>query len=273
MPIPRGDVWRVDDFGMQLLKEYADRVRQDYDNNPVLKIFKPSGGIVRGSNPFAVVLVDMIVRPNARVATPADLQAILDSLDAAADPPRVQGAYNDAALVLRTVQEPNSYIGQRLRIQAALKLRQGRDLLIGLAKGERPGTSGFPFPAVFPLSGLKLVKDSGSPHGLSFDLTEESRFFTAPVLMEKSGHFDDVDVNRTSGLPEALRGSGRYCYCTDRGLTRLYLGRGGSIDTIWDELDNSQADGCVVLMDNAVAPEKISQYVSYLDHGLDVLAD
>ncbi len=55
------------------------------------------------------------------------------------------------------------------------------------------------------------------------------------------------------------------------GLARLYIGRGWSVDSIWDELANSQPDGGVVIADNAVPPQKVAEYISLLDAATGVL--
>ncbi|KPK65259.1 MAG: hypothetical protein AMK73_03510 [Planctomycetes bacterium SM23_32] len=245
LPIPNGLVWKDDEFGNAVLTEYNDRVRLDFDENPFLKAFKMAGGVVHGSNPFGVVLLDMIVRPHLRVATLPDLQVILDARGKAADLPQIRGGYKDAAFALRSVKEPNSYLAERLGEQLDTKM---------------------PWPAVIYLSGLQLVKDSESPCGLTFKFTFYTHAFHAPILSESSDHFYNAKVDRTTGLPTELGGTGRYFYSTEEGLSRIYLGRGSSIDTIWDELSNSQADGRVVFVDNSLPPERVAEYLKRLDH-------
>ncbi len=250
LPVPTAKLWREDEFGSAVLAEYLARVRQDFDENPFLKIFKVAAGIVHGSNPFAVCLVDMIVRPTVRVATPVDLHVILNSRGKTSDPVKMRGGYKDAGLVLRSVKEPNSYFAERLVEQLDPKME---------------------WPVCVHLSGLILMKDPDSPCGLSFELGPDSRAYHAPVLAEKSGHFDNANVDPVTGLPTAIEGTGRYFYGMDEGLSRLYLGRGSSIDTIWEELDNSQVDGRVVLVDNSVPPETMSEYVKQLDRARRLL--
>lgn len=244
VPIPAADVWKEDEYGKAVLTEYNARVRRDFDDHPYLKVFKVGGGVVHGSNPFAVCLVDMIVRPEVRVATPPDLQGILDARGKISDPPKIRGGYKDSGLILRTVTEPNSYLGER----------------IGAQLGPR-----IDWPAVIYLSGLELIKDPKSPCGLGFRFTRNTLAFHAPILQEKSDHFDNRHVDRETGLPTKLGGAGRYFYSTEEGLSRLYLGRGSSIDTIWDELGNSQADGRVVFVRNDVPPGAIHEYLRHLD--------
>lgn len=250
VPVPRAQVWGDDQFGTAVLTEYNERVRRDFDENPFLRVFKSAGGVVHGSNPFGTCLVDMIVRPAVRVATPPDLQAILLARGQTASTIEIRGGYKDVALVLRSVKEPNSYIAERLVEQLDPKIE---------------------WPVAVYLSGLKLVKDPKSPCSLSFKFTSETRALHAPILDSKSGHFDDAHVDGATGLPTRIGGTGRYLYSTTEGLCRLYLGRGSSIDTIWDELGNSQADGRVAFIDNAVPPEKVSEFVAGLDAAAKLL--
>jgi hypothetical protein len=245
LPVLRGEVWKDNEFGNAVLQEYNDRVRLDFDENPFLKIFKMAGGVVHGSNPFGVVLLDMIVRPELRVATPPDLQAILEARGKAADLPQIRGGYKDSAFALRSVKEPNSYLAEAFVEQLDPKIA---------------------WPVVIYLSGLELVKDSESPCGLSFKFTFYTHAFHAPILEQSSDHFYNAKVDRKTGLPTELGGTGRYFYSTEEGLSRVYLGRGSSIDTIWDELSNSQADGRVVFFDNSLPPERVSEYLKRLDH-------
>lgn len=250
VPVPAAEVWVDDEFGKAVLNEYNERVRVDFDENPFLRVFQVAGGIVHGSNPFATCLVDMIVRPSLRVATPPDLHAVLVAQRKASTLVNIRGGYNDAGLVLRSVKEPNSYIAQNFVEQLDPKMA---------------------WPVVIYLSGLQLVKDPKSPCHLSFRLTRESHAFSAPIMDEKSGHFDDAHVDGATGLPTQLGGTGRYFYSTEEGLARLYLGRGSSLDTIWDELGNSQADGRVCLVKNDVPPDKVSEYLRLVDVATDLL--
>jgi len=252
MPVPAVDLLRGDEFGRSVLAEYHDRVRLDYDNNSHLRIFKTVGELVEGSNPFAVCLLDMVLRPTSRVATPPDLQAAVEAESLTADPPDLRGCYKDCGLVLRGIGEPNSYLAQRLNEQVGLKTA---------------------LPVVIFLSGLKLVKDQNSPYGLAFELTENATFFTSPVMLANSGHFDNSAVDRVTGIPTTIGGTERYFYAMQEGLARLYIGRGWSLDTIWEELANSQPDGAAVIADNSVPPSKVGDYISLLDAATDALEE
>jgi len=246
------DILRDNQFGADILSRYYDRVITDYDDNPNLRIFVTGDGVVCGSNPFACVLIDSIVRPQFRLATPVDLQAIADSQGKVADPLSLRGFYKDVALALRSVNEPNGYQAERLSAQVGLKME---------------------LPVLIWLSGLELVRDTRSPCQLSFKVTKETHYYTAPILKEPSGHFSDNMVDRKTGFPTAIRGEGRYFYSTDEGLCRVYVGRGGSIDTIWDELSNSQPDGRIVLVDNRAPSHKLPQFLAHLDEAQKYLEE
>lgn len=250
--VPAADVWHQDELGNAVIAEYTERVRADFEENPFLKVYRIAAGIVHGSNPFAAVLVDMIVRPQARIATPPDLQVILNSRRKVADPVHVRGGYKDAAFVLRSVKEPNSYLAESFAEQLDPKTE---------------------WPVVIYLSGLELVKDRQSPCGLNFKFTSETRTFHAAVLSQKSGHFSNDVVDPATGLPARIEGTGRYFYGMEEGLARLYVGRGSSIDTIWEELGNSQVDGRTVIVNNVVPPDKVAQYTTRLDAALELLED
>src|SRR3989344_8991572 len=68
-------------FGKDFLQEYNGRVKRDYDNVSALKVlsFDDSKDQVVGSNPFAVVLANQILKPmGIRTATQAELEQILN---------------------------------------------------------------------------------------------------------------------------------------------------------------------------------------------------
>lgn len=250
VPVPEATVLRDDDFGSAVLSEYHDRAQTEFGSNPHLMTFKVVGEVVHGSHPFACCLIDQIVRPEFRVATPVDLQAILDARRKTDDLPRLRGYYKDVALALRSIREPNSHLAGRLMEQVGVTA---------------------PLPLVFHLSGLEIANDEASPCGLGFRVTENTHYSTQPILSESSGHFDDSAVDRDTGLPTRLGGSQRYYYGTTDGLTRIYVGRGWSLDTIWDELTNSQADGRVVIVRNDVPPQDLNAYLTALDRASALL--
>ena len=61
------------EFGEEVLEKYNARVGEDYSDNNNLKVLSYSDNLVNGSNPFAVVLINEIIRKqNLRTATQAD---------------------------------------------------------------------------------------------------------------------------------------------------------------------------------------------------------
>src|SRR3989304_9360456 len=84
------------DFGKAFLDEYKGRVKSDYNGNSKLDILRYGDNIVKGSNPFAVVLANQILRQEGlRTASQADLEKALrvGTLN-------LIGTYEDTALVL-----------------------------------------------------------------------------------------------------------------------------------------------------------------------------
>ena len=72
------------DFGRAVLDEYRQRAKKQYHGAYPLNCLSFCDNIVQGSNPYAAVLVNQIVREKGlRTATPSDLEKIFrtDSLD------------------------------------------------------------------------------------------------------------------------------------------------------------------------------------------------
>src|SRR3989344_3254851 len=86
------------DFGRAVLEEYQGRMKADYNNARALNVLSSSDNLIVGSNPFAVVLVNQIIRGQGlRTATPAELERVL-RVNALS----LEGTYEDSVLVLRT---------------------------------------------------------------------------------------------------------------------------------------------------------------------------
>jgi len=148
-------------FGKEVLEEYKGRVKTDFNGNSRLNVLSYNNGVVKGSNPFAVVLVNSILPEDMRTATPADLEK---ALQAGMD---LRGTYQDSALVLRSEDNPNSYLAKDL-------MKQVR---------HRKGTKA-KMPVVIPLNGLDVVNDTESDYGLSFKLREDAQITYAPILRD-----------------------------------------------------------------------------------------
>ena len=185
------------------LEEFNARAEELYgDAGEKVKVLNYNGNTLTGSNPFAVVHVNRVMRPQGILtATPADLEAFRSNL---------RGTYKDSALVLRSAgdsYEPNDYIARHLseQLRGSLKRQIGK------------------VPIVIPLVGLNLVRDAKSSYGLSFRLRDGAQPYKAPILAESNSTFRSEDVNAKTGLPTKLGNGDRTLYTRQEGLSRLYL--------------------------------------------------
>lgn len=223
------------DFGKAFLEEYKGRVNADYNGNSNLDVLRYYNDVVKGSNPFAVVLANHVLREEGlRTATQADLE---NTLKLGILP--LEGTYEDTALVLRTETSPNEYLAKNLAEQVK-------------SKGKKVGKT----PIVIPLNRLELVNDLNSPHGLTFKLTDESEIIYAPILDGKN-HMKSFSETGKYGLPEKLGEGNRTLYTRDSGLSRLYLDGGLDLVSIYDDLaDFGGSSRMVVVSGEATSPEK-----------------
>ncbi len=244
---PRKFMTLKGDFGRGILREYRDRVNKDYSANPNLDVlarvdevftgtdvlcgdrsfFKTdvviydgedphfSRDFIIGSNPFAAVLMDKILREGNfgyRIVNPRDIEDVVLS-----EPGEID--IIDSFLALRFERGPNEYLAKTLAKQIT-------------TRGKRVGK----VPIAIPLRGLNLVIDANSPYGLNFELTEESSLISAPVLNPQDwfisysfrdnfnrkithyrGQFSTTDDN---GLPILEReGERKFNICYSNGLT------------------------------------------------------
>lgn len=225
------------DFGKAVLEEYQGRVKADYEDNHFLDIFSCNrqGNVVEGSNPFAVVLVNQILRASGqsglRTATPADLERIL-----ARDALALRGYYEDSALALRTVDEPNRYLAQKLITPALVKANREccPDMI----------------PYVMPCAGLDLRVDKDSEYDLTFALRDDAELIIAPILVRKRhefdyGYFKSADIDEKTGIPKYYNNvEGDRILSTRRdGLSRLVLTKDLNIDSDDYRLSDSNPFG------------------------------
>ena len=239
------------DFGEEVLREYKGKVRIDYEDNIVLDVlsyYHYNDRIVRGSNSFAVILVNQILPEGMRVATPVDLERILrnESLD-------LKGNYEVSALVLMSGDNQNAYLAKYLdkQIQTRGKIE---------------------YPIMVPLASLELINDPNSNYGLAFKLKEDAQILYAPQLAYKN-HKRRYSKTDEQGLP-IFDGNGERTLHTKRcNLSELFLSRDLNLCINWDDLDcgsdfinsdpdsynirRSDPDGrVVVLRGEATAPEE-----------------
>jgi hypothetical protein len=111
---------------------------------------------------------------------------------------------------------------------------------------------------MLPLYQLDLVKDSGSPYGLSFKLQDDCQ----PIHAEQLSHdnsgktFSTADNN---GMPIFDKKGSRTLYTRKDGLSRLCLGGGLDAGSYYDDLAGSGDDGRVVLVRSEAASENFSE--------------
>ncbi|MCH7567950.1 MAG: hypothetical protein IIA87_00880 [Nanoarchaeota archaeon] len=209
------------------LDEFNGRADADYKENRNVKVLTYDDGIVKGSNSFAVVLMNQILRPQGiRTVTPADLGMILE---ASSLPLRVQ--YEDAALVLRgdiDSYDPNNSLAQDLA-------RQVKDR--GLTASPKA-------PVMIPLTGLDL-QNADNQYGLAFKLRDDAELIEAPELVDEN---DGKTFSKTDdrGMPIFDGDVGRILYTRNEGLSRLYLDRG--LYSGRYRLDDSYCYGRIVLV-------------------------
>jgi hypothetical protein len=211
------------DFGEAVNQEVQDR----YGKFKAVSKIGYSAGVVKGSNPFYVVAVNEVIRPQGlRTATQADLESVLKT-----NAFGLRGFYEDSALVLRTEETPNEYLAKNLMEQV---------------KAIYPEMK---MPVMIPLYSLELTEDSSSEHGVSFKLREGAEVNHAPILNKNGGNFLDEDIYANTGLPSKLSSKGnRTLYTRSSGVSRLYLSGGLYLDSYVEFLAYSDGDGRVVLI-------------------------
>jgi hypothetical protein len=227
------------DFGKAVLQEYKQIAETKYKGADALDVLSYEDSIIKGSNPFAVVLVNQIVgQEGLRTATPADLERAirLNKVNQELGL-NLRGTYEDTGLVLRSESEPNEYLAKDVAKQI-----KARDVKL---------------PVMIPLNGLELVNDSKSEHDLSFKLKENAQIIPASIL-NKNGYFTSEMVDEQTGLPKQVGENGdRYLYTRNSGLSGLYLDGGLDLDSDWGYLAGSYSGARVVVVgDSAVNPEK-----------------
>ena len=222
------------DFGKAFLEEYNGRVKSDYNDSSALKVLSYDNNIVKGSNPFAVVLANQILRQEGlRTASQADLEKVIST-----NAFNLKGTYEDTGLVLRSMEEPNKYLAENLAKQIK-------------ARGKKIRT-----PIMFSLNGLEVVNDSNSPQGLAFKITDETELIYALILDGKNNgkSFSQTDKY---GLPSKLGEGSRTLYTRENGLDGFYLCRYSDVDSSNGNLASSNDNGLVVAVANPAGTQKI----------------
>ena len=218
-------------------KEIHEKVQAKYGKFEAISkiVYHEKEKIVKGTTPFYVVAVNEFLPEGMRTATQADLEKILKG-----NILKLEGNWEDSALVWRSNQEPNEYLANDVYSQ--FKAR-------GITLNE--GT-----PYVIPLFSLKLREDTQSEHKLAFDLTDVTlkNYFEAPILNSPSQlKFESSDIDEDTGLPKKASEKGsrklytRTCYnIINSGLVGLFLGTYLDLDSGSGYLAYSSESGRVV---------------------------
>jgi len=220
------------DFGQQILEEYNQLVKSEYQNVFALTVLSFADNVIKGSNPFAFVLLNKILtQKKMRIATPADLERALEK-----EAINLKGTYGDSGLVLRSGGNPNQYLARDLINQIKQK-------------------GSLAHPLMVPLTELDLKYDTNSPNDLSFQLTDSSEIIYAPQL-NKTNHGKKFNKGDEKGLPIFEDNGSRTLYSNERnGLCRLYRGRDLGLDARDAVLADSGSNGRVVVCTEGTSPK------------------
>ncbi|MBU1136345.1 MAG: hypothetical protein KJ559_02450 [Nanoarchaeota archaeon] len=181
--------------GQAILDEYNQRVSGDYQGASALNVLSFADNVLKGSNPFAFVLLNKILtQKKMRIATPADLERALEK-----EAINLKGTYGDSGLVLRSESDPNEYLAKNLASQI---------------KGWGYNVGGDTI--MIPLAGIELVYDSRSPYDLAFRLTDSSEIFYAPQL-NKINHRKKFNRADEKGLPAFEDSGSRTLHSNEEG--------------------------------------------------------
>ena len=231
------------DFGKAVLEEYRGRAKKDYGNASALNVLSYDHGIVKGSNPFAVALVNQIISEEGlRTATQADLERIIK-----VNALPLRGQYEDSGLVLRTKDNPNEYFAKNLMVQ--IKARNPKAKM----------------PAMISLFELKLVLDMNSPYNLGFKIKDSAQIFYDLSVLNKEGNFSSEDTDEKIGLPKKTGSEGnRPLYIRGSGLSELCLSRDLRFFSFYGDLAGSDGDGRVVVVSAKSTAKILELYMSQL---------
>jgi hypothetical protein len=224
------------DFGKEALNEYNSVVKSNYKDNSNLKVLNFKDGVVKGSNSYAIFLMnDILSKQGLRTASPADVQKVIDN-----DDKFLNGNYVDLGVVLRNVNGSNEYLTGQLA-------KQSKDRKYKFSNSN---------PLVFKPSDLELILDSNSPSGLGFKIKDSASPFNAPELSNKNDNKKFKNTNK-NGVPVFDKNGNRTNYTTDNGLSRFSLGRYSDLNSWNDNFAGSIGDGRVVSLNDAlgVAPK------------------
>ncbi|MEK6915607.1 MAG: hypothetical protein AABW89_03650 [Nanoarchaeota archaeon] len=223
------------DFGGEVLAKYNELVQQKYGDNPMLKKFTRHDGIVKGSNPYSFVAMNEVLsKYGGRLAHPAEIDFIIQE-----GMLPLRGQYEDMALVLRSVAEPNLYLAQRLSQQL----------------GENGITFSNENPTMIPLRSLDLVVDTRAPQKLAFTIKDPSAVVAAPKLAH-SNNGRKFFYSDNNGLPIFDENGDKTLYTENDGLRVLFRYWGLYLVARYADLTDDVADGRVVYIPGEATERK-----------------
>ena len=232
-------------FGKAFLEEYNGRVKSDYNDNSALNVLEYDDNVVKGSNPFAVVLANSILRQEGlRTAKQVDLEKALKIGW------NLRGTYEDTGLVLKSKEDDyvkNTSLAKNLAEQ--LKKR-------GIKFSSEN-------PIMIPLTEFELEKADNN-YGLAFKLRENAEIYEAPVL-SREGKFGSKDIDEKAGLPKKVYDFGdRTLYVRGSGLSGLGLYRNLGLNSDGGYLDPSSGFGRVVVVSGEATHANFERYTQNL---------
>jgi hypothetical protein len=234
------------DFGREVLNEYNSVVKSNYKDNSNLKVLNLKDGIVKGSNSYAVFLMNKILsKQGLRTANSADVQKVINNYDKF-----LSGVYADLGVVLRTEDGANEYLAGQLA-------KQSKDRKYKFSNSN---------PLVFKPSDLELITDSDSPSGLGFKIGDSANPFSALELSSKNEGKKFKNTNK-NGVPIFDKNGNRTNYTMNNGLSGFSLDSNSDLLSWGGDLAGSNDYGRVVVMNDAVgvAPEILGEYVKNLE--------
>ncbi len=243
------------EFGKDILQEYYRIAEEEFGRPYFLDVLYFKDNVVKGSNPYAVCLMDSILEEiGLHVATQADLEKTikLNNSNPALGLNLID-QYEDTVLVLRSTDEPNKYLAEKLakQIESRQKIK---------------------YPIMINLTDLKIENDSKSPHGLSFKLKDKAEIIHAPQLGQNNYNKTFSETNE-NGLPVFDEKGNRVLLCTiNSGLYGLCVNGSLGLGSLRSSLDGSCSGGRVVVVDEcaAVPAEK---YISEIDEEIKKKTD
>jgi hypothetical protein len=226
------------DFGKGIVDEYNSVVKSKYKDNSNLKVLNFRDNVAKGSNDYAIFLMDDIVaKYGLRAVNPADVQKIIDIngnflKEFYVDLGVILRNDVDLGVILRHENVANEYLARQLANQAKDKYYNFSNLN----------------PLVFKPSDLELIVDNNSPSGLGFKIKDLANPFNAPAL-SYINFYRKFNKTNEDGVPIFDKNGNRTSYTEKNGLSGFGLGGVLSLSSRDDNLAYSN-DVCRVVLIN-----------------------